>query len=148
MKIDIRKARIEDLSAIHQLVYELAVYEKAPEEMIATVQEYENDFRKGWFDALVPENEIVGMALYYTTYSTWKGRMVYLEDFVIKQALRKMGIGQLLFEAFVMEAKGLGAKLIKWQVLDWNEPAIKFYLKNKAIIEKEWWNGKIFLEST
>ena len=69
--------------------------------------------------------------------------MIYLEDFIVKEKLRKKGIGQSLFEALVAEAKILGAKLIKWQVLDWNQPAIKFYLKNKAIIEKEWWNGKI-----
>ena len=150
MKIDIRKARIEDLKAIHQLVYELALYEKAPEEMTATLLDYENDFKNGWFDVLIAENEgdIVGIALFYTTYSTWKGRMIYLEDFIVKEKLRKKGIGQSLFEALVAEAKILGAKLIKWQVLDWNQPAIKFYLKNKAIIEKEWWNGKIFLEST
>jgi len=83
------------------------------------------------------------MALYYMTYSTWKGRMLYLEDFVVQEAFRKAGIGQQLFDGFLQEANNKGCKLVKWQVLDWNVPAIKFYEKNKAIIEKEWWNGKI-----
>ena len=149
MNTNIRKAVKSDLKAIHQLVYELAVYEKAPAEMVASIKDYEQDFDQGWFEALIAttSSEVVGIALYYNTYSTWKGKMVYLEDFVVKQAHRKMGIGQLLFDAFIVEAKKKGAKLIKWQVLDWNEPALNFYHKNKAIIEKEWWNGKIFLES-
>ena len=79
------------------------------------------------------------------TYSTWKGRMFYLEDFVVLEAYRRLGLGQMLFDAFLQEAKDQQCRLVKWQVLDWNEPALRFYRKNNAVIEKEWWNGKIFL---
>ncbi len=143
----IRKATLEDLPAIHGLVRELAIYEKAEEEFTATLSDYESDFKENIFEALVAEKEdrIVGMALYYMTYSTWKGKMLYLEDFVVNEALRRIGIGQQLFDAVLNEAKTKGCRLLKWQVLDWNEPAIGFYEKNKATIEKGWYNGKIFL---
>ncbi len=148
MKISIRKASAEDLSDIHDLVRELAVYEEAETEFIATLEDYKNDFKAGVFSSLVAEYDgiIVGMALYYMTYSTWKGKMLYLEDFVVNKAFRQKGIGQLLFDAFLEEAQKLGARLVKWQVLDWNEPAIRFYEKNNATIEKEWWNGKILFK--
>lgn len=74
---------------------------------------------------------------------TWRGKFIYLQVFVVKEALRQEGIGQLLFDEVVSIAKQSGAKLLKWQVLDWNTPAVKFYEKNRAMIEKEWWNGKI-----
>ncbi len=143
----IRKATVADLPAIHGLVRELAVYEKAGPEFIATLEEYREDFKQGVFEAQVAEldGQIVGMALYYMTYSTWKGKMLYLEDFVVKDSYRGKGIGQRLFDAFLEEARKKHCRLVKWQVLDWNTPALRFYEKNKAIIEKEWWNGKIFL---
>lgn len=150
MQITIRKATKADIPSIHRLVYELAEYEKAADQMTASIETYEMDFDAGWFETLVAETdkkETIGIALYYKTYSTWRGRMVYLEDFVVQKDWRRHGVGQLLFDAFVAEAKKTGAKIVKWQVLDWNEPAIKFYKKNDAIIEQEWWNGKIFLES-
>ena len=77
-------------------------------------------------------------------FPSWKGRMYYLEDFFILPAYRKKGLGQKLFDEVVAFAKKSGAKLMKWQVLDWNEPAIKFYKKNKAQFVKEWWDGKIY----
>ncbi len=148
MSILIRKAIKSDLPAIHELVRELAIYERAEDAFTATLADYEADFEAGIYEALVAEvaGEIRGMALYYMAYSTWKGRMLYLEDFVVRQTQRRAGLGQLLFEAFVEEAKRKGCRLIKWQVLDWNEPALAFYRKNDAIIETEWWNGKIFLQ--
>lgn len=148
MQISIRKAVSADIPAIHGLVRELAIYEKAESEFVATIAEYERDFAGGVYDAIVAEaaGVVVGMALYYMAYSTWKGRMLYLEDFVIFQQYRRFGIGQMLFDAFLEEAKREGCRLVKWQVLDWNEPALKFYEKNQAVIEKEWWNGKIFLQ--
>jgi len=147
MQISIRKATPNDIPAIHSLVRELAIYEKAEQEFVATLAEYERDFAQEVYQALVAEAEgkVVGMALYYMAYSTWKGRMLYLEDFVVFQQYRRYGIGQLLFDAFLAEAKRECCRLVKWQVLDWNEPALKFYEKNQAVIEKEWWNGKIFL---
>ena len=146
--ISIRKAHRRDLPAIHGLVRELAIYERAEAEFIASIEEYEQDFERGIFEAHVAEldGDVVGMALYYMAYSTWKGKMLFLEDFVVREAYRRNGIGQRLFEAFLEEARRQDCRLVKWQVLDWNEPAIKFYEKNGALIEREWWNGKLFFE--
>jgi GNAT superfamily N-acetyltransferase len=145
--ISIRPATLTDMPAIFALVEELALYEKAPEQVITSVEIYEQNFQEGIFHAVVAENdnEIVGMALYYMAYSTWKGKMLYLEDFVVKEEFRRYGTGQMLYDAFMEAAKSLNCSLVKWQVLDWNEPALRFYEKNNAIIEKEWWNGKVFL---
>lgn len=143
--MQIRIAQREDIPAIHGLVRALAIYEKAEPEFTASVEDYYQDYDAGIFEAIVAEvdQEVVGMVLYYMTYSTWKGKMLYLEDFVVKEPYRQHGVGQQLFDGFLAKAKEKGCRLVKWQVLDWNEPAIKFYEKNKATIEKEWWNGKI-----
>jgi GNAT superfamily N-acetyltransferase len=148
MNISIRPAVAADLPSIHHLVRELAIYEHAEEQFIATIKEYERDFADGIFKALVADvdGRVAGMALYYMAYSTWKGRMLFLEDFVVEPDSRRYGLGQLLFDAFLDEGRKAGCRLVKWQVLDWNEPALRFYEKNSATIEKEWWNGKIFLE--
>jgi len=145
MKTEVRKGLYEDLPAIYSLVKELAVYEKAGDQVTASLADYQNDFSAGLFECLVAESDegIIGMMLYYMTYSTWKGKMVYLEDFVVNEAYRKKKVGQMLFNAFLSEAENKKARLVKWQVLDWNEPAIKFYEKNEATIEKEWWNCKV-----
>lgn len=146
METSIRLAGPEDIPAIHNLVRELAIYEKAEQEFVASLEDYRRDFADGIFEALIAENSagVVGMALYYMTYSTWKGRMLYLEDFVIEQAYRRQGIGKLLFDGFLEQARRKECRLVKWQVLDWNDPALKFYQQYDAVIEKEWWNGKIF----
>ena len=143
--IEIRDAKIEDIPFIHELVRELAVYENAEEEMIIDIKYYREEFLKNTFMSIVAEKnkEIVGTCIFYMSYSTWKGRMLYLEDFVVKEKFRNQGIGQILFNTFLAKAKKLNATMVKWQVLDWNDPAIKFYEKNNATIEKEWWNGKI-----
>ena len=145
MNIIIRPATEADLPAIHALVYELAVYEKEPEAVETTPAEYLEDFRNGLFEATVAEvdGQIAGMTLYYMAYSTWRGKMLYLDDFVVNEHYRRHGIGQMLFDAFVEEGRQRGCRLVKWQVLDWNEPALNFYRKNNAIIETNWWNGKI-----
>lgn len=146
MEIVIRDAGPSDLSAIHGLVRELAIYEKAEQAFTAALAEYERDFAQGVFQAKVAdvEGEVVGMVLFFMHYSTWKGKMLYLEDFVVKEAYRGRGIGGMLFNAFLEEAKSRGCALVKWQVLDWNQPALDFYEKFGAVIEKEWWTGKIF----
>ncbi len=148
MKITTRKANYQDLLAIHNLVVELAIYEEAEDQVSATIQDYQNDFKDGLFECLVAciNDEVVGMMLYYMTYSTWRGRMLYLEDFVVKETHRKKGFGQLLFNDFMKIADEKQVKLVKWQVLDWNTPAVQFYEKNKATIEKNWWNVKIFTD--
>lgn len=147
-EITVRKATKKDLEAIYGLVKELAVYENEPEAVTATLENYQNDFAEGVFEAnvAIDGEKIVGTTIYYVSYSTWKGKMLYLEDFVVKEAYRKKGVGQLLFDAFLAVAKEKKAVMVKWQVLDWNEPALNFYEKNNAIIEKNWWSGKIFLE--
>lgn len=144
-EITIRRATENDIPAMHDLMYELAVYEKSPESVEATVEEYREDFRNGLFEGLVAETEgkVVGMALYFMAYSSWKGKMLYLDDLVITEAYRRRGIGQLLYDAFLEEARRHGCRLAKWQVLDWNTPAIEFYKKNKAVMETDWWNVKI-----
>lgn len=146
--ISIRIAIEDDMPSIHSLVRELAVYEKAAEAVVTTPEEYLIDFRNGIFNAFVAETEfgeIVGTALFYIAYSTWKGKMLFLEDFVVKESYRRLGVGQLLFDAYIEEARRLRCRIVKWQVLDWNEPALNFYRRNNAIIETDWWNGKMLL---
>lgn len=143
----IRKATVADMPAVHDLVRELAIYEKSESALTATLEDYTRHFEAGRFEVLVAEidGEVIGMAFYYLTYSTWKGPMLWLEDFVVKEAHRRSGAGQLLFDAYVEEARRKGCRLVKWQVLDWNEPALNFYRRQQAIIETDWWTGKIFL---
>ncbi|MEM6965428.1 MAG: GNAT family N-acetyltransferase [Bacteroidota bacterium] len=146
MNCTIRKATTADLPAMYDLVLELAIYEKEPDAVTATLDDYEKNFAANVFDAIVADEagSVIGTCIYYITWSTWKGRMVYLEDFVVKESRRGEGIGQLLFENFLEQARLMDAVMVKWQVLDWNEPAIKFYEKNGAMIERGWWNVKKF----
>jgi GNAT superfamily N-acetyltransferase len=143
----IRPATEADIPSIHALVYELAVYEKEPEAVFTTPEEYLEDFKNGLFESHVAEmdGQIVGMTLFFMMYSSWKGKMLYLDDFVVKEQYRRHGVGQMLYDAFMAEGQRRGCRLVKWQVLDWNEPAINFYKKNEAIIETGWWNVKKFL---
>jgi GNAT superfamily N-acetyltransferase len=145
MNFKIRKGNKSDLPAIVGLVKELAEYENSPDSVTADVLHYEKCFDEDIYDLLVVEvdDKVVGMAIYYKAFSTWKGKMMYLEDFYVQHTMRNLGLGQALFTAFIEEAKKEDCKLAKWQVLDWNEGAVNFYLRNNAIIEKEWWNGKI-----
>ena len=145
-KILIRPAERNDFDAIHALVVELAIYEKEPDAVTATISDFQKAFDDNLIQALVAEvgDEIIGMGLFYLTFSTWKGKMMYLEDLVVGESARNEGVGQLLFDAVIAKSKAQNCRLLKWQVLDWNEPAIKFYEKNNAIIDKEWWNGKMF----
>ena len=142
----IRKAKIEDIPEIYALVYELAVFEKEPEALTVSIDEYEKAFSEGLLQGIVAtiDHKVVGIAVFYMTFSTWKGKCLYLEDFYVQPAFRRDKIGQQLFDAYLTEAKDQGANMTKWQVLDWNETGLNFYHKNNAIIEKNWWNGKIF----
>src|SRR5687767_9919939 len=119
MGITIRKANSEDMGAIHALVRELAEYEKGLQNVTTAPETYLRDFQDKVFDAYVAEKDsvIVGMALYYLAFSTWRGRMLYLEDFIVKESERGSGIGALLFEGFIEEAKRQKVALVKWQVL-------------------------------
>lgn len=145
----IRKAQTKDLKDILSLVKELAVFEKEPKAVTATIKDYEKYFKQGLFDCIVAENnhKIVGIALYYDTFSTWKGKMLYLEDLIVTESYRGQGIGTQLLDSFLAEAQKKEAILVKWQVLDWNTEAIDFYNKKGATIEKGWWNVKFLLNT-
>jgi GNAT superfamily N-acetyltransferase len=146
--MNIREAKTGDEKAIHELISELALYEKAPGEVTNTVEKLRVDlFVDCVCEALVVENEdleVVGFALYYKSYSTWKGRCLYLEDFYVKPDFRRGGIGSELFKRVVEIAKKWEVKRMDWQVLDWNQPAIEFYKKHQAVLDPEWVNGRLF----
>jgi len=149
MKPEIRVSKRGDEQAIFELICELALYEKAPEQVTNTAEQLAIDlFEDKICDSIVAtlDGEIIGFALYYVSYSTWKGRCLYLEDFYVKESKRKLGIGQLLFEEVVSIAKARKVKRMDWQVLEWNEPALKFYSKNEAILDEEWVNGRLFFD--
>ena len=147
MNVSIRTAKKNDLPQVLALVKELALYEKAPEEVTITLQDLEEDgFGEHplfWIILAEYESQIVGMSFYYIRYSTWKGKCLYLEDIVVKEKYRGNRIGELLFEETIKAAKEINAKLMTWQVLDWNEPAIHFYKKFNAELDGEWINGKL-----
>jgi len=149
MNINIRPAVKNDLPFIMEMVHELALFEKAPDEVINTAAWMERDGfgENPLFKAIIAENdkEVLGFALYYYRYSTWKGKCLYLEDFYVKEEFRNFGIGKQLFETVIKTAKHDNCNRISWQVLEWNEPAIKFYKKFNATYDKEWLNGSIDL---
>ncbi|GLR19305.1 GNAT family N-acetyltransferase [Portibacter lacus] len=140
-----RSAQSGDIEGIHNLVLELAIFEKEPDAVTVDVAYYKKCFEEGTFQAIVADKDgsIVGMTLFYMSFSTWKGKMMYLEDFVVHPDYRNMGIGKKLWDAWIQESKNQGAKMVKWQVLDWNTNATRFYEREGATIEKQWWNGKI-----
>ncbi|MEL6989766.1 MAG: GNAT family N-acetyltransferase, partial [Bacteroidota bacterium] len=149
MQISIRKATIHDMAAVHQLVQELANYEKAPDEVITSPNSYQQDYQNNAFECIVAVNssdKILGTCIFYETFSTWKGKMMWLEDFVVNDAQRGQGIGAKLFEYLIEESKRRKLVLMKWQIIDWNEPALNFYSKYNFIKEDNWFNGKIFFE--
>ncbi len=146
----IRKGTSDDLNGALKLIRELAEYEKAPEAVENTVQRmHEDGFGdKPVFEFFVAEEaeEVVGLALYYYGYSTWKGRFLYLEDLIVTASYRGKGLGKHLFDAIMFKAKEEGVALVGWQVLDWNEPAIDFYKKLGASLHPEWVNCRLYKE--
>ena len=132
MKITIRKAVEEDCPRLLELVHELAVYEKAPDEVTVTLQHFEESGfgqHPVWWAFVAEENGVIqGFALYYIRYSTWKGQRMYLEDLVITEKARGKGMGKLLMDRLIQEAKEKKFSGMMWQVLEWNEPAINFSL--------------------
>lgn len=147
MSIQIRQATLSDAPALHGLVGELAEYVGERHNFTATVATYEEDFREGFYKAIVAEDDgkVIGMALYYYVYSTWKGRMIYLEDFVLSQDYRRMGLGQRLWDVLIERGREKECKLLKWQVVDTNTEAMKFYQAQQGIMEENWINGKLYL---
>lgn len=185
MEIQIRRAQKDDCAAMMQLIHELAVYEKAPEQVTvsfdhfvesgfgekpiwwafvatrkdtnlsaeeapASIREIEAEEQMTGADELtnistVAESaeQVVGFALYYIRYSTWKGQRLYLEDLLVTESMRGKGIGHLLFDKLIEECKEKKYSGMMWQVLEWNEPAINFYKKYNASLDGEWINGSL-----
>jgi GNAT superfamily N-acetyltransferase len=143
----IREATPDDMRAVHDLIRELAIYEKAEGELVNTVTQLKEDGfgANKIFDCIVAEvdHQIIGFALYYTSYSTWKGKCLYLEDFLVTESWRGKGIGKKLFERVYEIAKERKVGRFEWQVLDWNESAIAFYEKYGAEMDGEWFNARI-----
>jgi GNAT superfamily N-acetyltransferase len=144
MNIKIRKAVKQDCPRILELVKELAAYEKAPDEVTVGYEHFEKSgfgSRPVWW-AFVAEvdGEVQGFALFYIRFSTWKGQRMYLEDIVVTEEMRGKGLGRLLFDKLIIEAKRRKLNGMMWQVLDWNEPAINFYKKYDAAFDPDWIN--------
>lgn len=150
MQINLRIAIKDDCVRLLELVNELALYEKAPQEVTVTLEEFEDAGfgAKPVWKAYVAEvgGLVVGFALYYVRFSTWKGCRMYLEDFIVTEPMRGRGIGKLLFDRLVIEAKEMGFSGMVWQVLDWNEPALNFYAKYNAAIDAGWLNASLSRE--
>ena len=147
MSIIIRESVREDVPAMFELIKELALYEKAPEQVTNTIEQmYVDGFGENpIFGTIVSEVDglVVGMALYYFRYSTWKGKRLYLEDLIVSETMRGKGLGEKLLEATIEQARKTACTGLMWQVLDWNEPAINFYKKFGARFDEEWLNVHI-----
>ena len=145
--IKVRASKPGDEQSIYDLVKALAIYEKAPDEVINTPEQIAKDlFENKICYAYVAEsnNSIIGFALYYVSYSTWKGKSLYLEDLFVLPEYRKEGVGGLLFDEVVATAKRWKVKRMDWQILDWNEPALNFYKKKNSHLDSGWVNGRLF----
>jgi GNAT superfamily N-acetyltransferase len=147
MEVLIRPGKIEDVPQALNLIKELALFEKEPNEVVTTIASMEQDGfgnNPSYMLTVAVLNEtIVGIAVYFIKYSTWKGKGVYLDDIVVTESLRGKGIGKLLFDHVINYAKSIDAKQMHWQVLEWNEPAIAFYKKYDTSFDKGWINCKL-----
>jgi GNAT superfamily N-acetyltransferase len=148
MSIQIRRAVAADCTRMMELIHELAVYEKAPEQVSVDFNHFvESGFGSTpvWWAFIAEENgRVHGFALWYIRYSTWKGQRMYLEDLLVTEKMRGKGIGKLLFDQLMKECKAKKYSGMMWQVLDWNEPAINFYKKYPtATFDDEWLNCSI-----
>jgi len=149
MEIKIRKAVKEDCPRLLELIRELAVYEKAPNDVTVTLEHFvESGFGKNpvwWAFVAEVDGRVEGFALYYIRYSTWKGQAMYLEDIIVTESMRGKKLGRLLFDRLIEEAREKKWSRIIWQVLDWNEPAINFYKKYNASFDPEWVNCSLYV---
>lgn len=148
MPVTVRNGTADDMKNVHALVMQLAIFEKAPEEVITDVETLQKDGygERDNFRTLIAEDEnkqVIGICLYYIAYSSWKGRILFLDDIVIDEPYRSQGVGTLLMNALFNICKEEHIKQMRWQVLDWNEQAIKFYEKLGAFIDKDWYTCKM-----
>jgi GNAT superfamily N-acetyltransferase len=144
MEVIIRNATRADCPRLLELIKELAAYERAPQEVTVTLDHFtESGFGQlqvWWAYVAEADGRVEGFALYYIRYSTWKGQRMYLEDIIVTEKMRGLGIGRLLFDRLIEEASEKKFEGIVWQVLEWNEPAINFYKKYDADFDGEWLN--------
>lgn len=144
MSIVIRKATEKDIPRVLELIKELAVYEREPDAVVVDEEELIRDGfgENSAYGLFVGEDskQIVGIALYYFRYSTWNGKVLYLEDLIVTEAERGKGYGRLLLNAILKEAEEQNCRLCTWQVLDWNEPSINFYKSIGADLDETWIN--------
>ncbi|HKX87190.1 MAG TPA: GNAT family N-acetyltransferase [Flavobacterium sp.] len=138
----IRKGTQNDMAAVLELIKELAVFEKEPDAVVVTVADLERDGfgERPLFHTFIAEEEgaIVGMALYYYRYSTWKGKTIHLEDLIVKEDKRGTGAGFALYKEIIKQGKKDQVRRIEWNVLDWNQNAIDFYEKSGAKVLDDW----------
>ena len=138
----IRKATKNDMPSVLELIQELATFEKEPDAVVVTVDDLIRDgfSENPLFQCFVAEeeNEIIGMALYYYRYSTWKGKTIHLEDLIVKENKRGTGAGFALYKEIIKQGKAENVRRIEWNVLDWNTPAIDFYEKSGAKVLGDW----------
>ncbi len=138
----IRKGLKKDMPAVLELIQELATFENEPDAVEVTVDDLERDgFGETplFYTFIAEENhEIVGIALYYYRYSTWKGKTIHLEDLIVKEKMRGSGLGFALYSEIIAQGKKDGVRRIEWAVLDWNTPAIEFYKKSGARVLEDW----------
>jgi GNAT superfamily N-acetyltransferase len=139
----IRKGNSEDMTAVLGLIKELAIFEKEPDAVLITVADLQRDGfgPNPLFNVFVAEvnQEIVGIALYYYRYSTWKGKTIHLEDLVVRDTMRGTGVGYALYSEIIKQGKKDQVRKVEWNVLDWNTPAIDFYEKSGAKVLRDWY---------
>lgn len=140
--MQIRKATPEDMNQVLERIRELAVFENEPNAVVITVDDLIRDGFSGQplFHCFVAEEkgELLGIALYYYRYSTWKGKTIHLEDLIVKEQHRGKGIGFALYKTVIQQGQTDGVRRIEWAVLDWNSPAIEFYEKSGAKVFTDW----------
>ncbi|MDB5226090.1 MAG: speG [Bacteroidota bacterium] len=150
-EIIIRKAEPSDLIQVYELIRELAVFEKEPDEPSNPLKKFiaEGTCKNPRFHVILAEEagKVIGMALYYYGYSSWKGSMIYLDDLVIKEKYRKLGIGKKLMDELIAIAKEEKITQLRWHVLDWNESAINFYKKYPVKFDPSWITVKLEKEN-
>lgn len=150
-EIIIRKAEPNDLIQVYELIQELAVFEKEPDEPSNPLKKFieEGTCKHPRFHVILAEDDgkVAGIALYYYGYSTWKGTMIYLDDLVVREAYRKKGIGKKLMDELIAIAREEKINQLRWHVLDWNENAINFYKKYPVTFDNTWITVKIEKEN-